>query len=238
MLDQYKAAHEGVVRLLGVPQEDQLSLAENVNSLQLSVAGVRDAALGVERLIPRLEESIARQVDQQTKDLHEAINSYAARLNDGADRQEQLLTRTVGELGTFGPQIGAELGQHVAGHVEQLGVILLSLQAGIDSLGEATTRLTEDHGHEQIVTRASCPRGASQSRLAADPVCVSAAYDRHDPGARKRSPSPRCPRSRRTTLLRTSQGMGPWTSERMRPDGKRRQKFQSMANLPDSLPRQ
>ena len=49
-------------------------------------------------------------MDQQTKDLHEAINSYAARLNDGADRQEQLLTRTVGELGAFGPQIGAELG--------------------------------------------------------------------------------------------------------------------------------
>jgi len=84
--------------LLGTKGEDVKPLAENLKMLQVAVTGVQQVSKEVNQMLPRLEESIARQIDLQTKDLNETMRGHRALLGDMADRQGKLLDHGVEKI--------------------------------------------------------------------------------------------------------------------------------------------
>ncbi len=119
LLQRFEMLQNRFDAVLGVPAEETDSLAANLAKLQGAVAAVQDVAVSVEQLMPQLEESIARQVDQQTRDLNEAMTAYTGRLSDSVEQQDAIfesavtrISASIEDLKKSIPSLNAALSEH------------------------------------------------------------------------------------------------------------------------------
>lgn len=92
--------------MIGDAGSDTRSLAENVRTLQAGVEAMRHASESLLRMTPGIEEAIARQVDQQTRDMHETLHTYVGKLTQSVDRQDAIIEEGLLRVGEGFPRFG------------------------------------------------------------------------------------------------------------------------------------
>jgi chromosome segregation ATPase len=128
LLQKFDAIQGRFDAVLGATDGEVESLVANLGKLQRAVETVQTVSKHVEQLVPQLEEAIARQVDQQTRDINEAITSYTTRLSDSVERQDMILETGVGKI---------------SGAVENLKDSIPSLNDALSSHLERHTKAVE-----------------------------------------------------------------------------------------------
>lgn len=147
LLARFQAAAETLQQLLGVPAADQRPLMENMRQLQGAVVGLSEAVDLTRQSLPSLGETIARQVDRQTGDIHEALTAYSSQVTEIAERQEEVLSTGLEQLRTLVPAIGETVARQVDQQSTDLNEALAgyttSIQNSVSSQGEQLERVEE-----------------------------------------------------------------------------------------------
>jgi ABC-type transporter Mla subunit MlaD len=154
MLQRLEATHTAMVRLLGDPGSDEKSIADMLRVLQQASMAIQHSSERLTDMAPVLEEAMARQLDRQSRDLHETMHNYTGRLADSVGRQEKLQEEGFGRLerglGAFGDTMLEVTQQHDAALFDQLrneiSTVRADLSTGTERLkemGEATRGLAD-----------------------------------------------------------------------------------------------
>jgi hypothetical protein len=116
LVSKLEETQRAMQALLGEPGADSRTLAQNLSALQAGVDAMRQAADGMLRMAPAVEEVLARQFDRQTRDLHETMHAYTGRLGAAVERQDDLvetgLARLEQGIGGFGDVLLEQLREH------------------------------------------------------------------------------------------------------------------------------
>ncbi|MFN2317210.1 MAG: MotA/TolQ/ExbB proton channel family protein [Gemmatimonadales bacterium] len=124
-LAQVTAIAESIHRLVGTPGAEAPSLAAILGQLDQGVQAIHRSSERMVQLVPSLEEAIARQVDRQSRDLHETMHAYTGKLGGSLDRQDALIgtgfDRLEKGVGGFGDLLLTQLQTHDTQLLEGVG---------------------------------------------------------------------------------------------------------------------
>jgi len=125
VLDRLNATQNAMMSLLGEPTADARTLAQNLSVLQQGIVGMHATAEQLVQMTPAIEEAIARQVDRQSRDLHETLHTYIGQLTHNVERQDAIIEDGIIRIGEGFPRFGEvilerlkEQGQILAGSLE------------------------------------------------------------------------------------------------------------------------
>ena len=154
MLDRLDATQTTAATLLGSPAEGSRSLAESLSALEVGVGALGTAAEQLVQITPGIEEAIARQVDQQTRDLHETLHAYVGKLTEAVERQDAVIEDGLLKIGQGFPRFGElilerlrEQGQVLAASLEtpyqQVAAALRQQSVQLAAFGDAAGQLRD-----------------------------------------------------------------------------------------------
>ncbi len=179
LLTRFDETSRVVARLIGTSSD--VSLADTLTILQAGVINLQQAVDGTASLIPSLEETLARQIDQQTSDISTALTAYTGELTVGVQRQTAAVEAGIRSFDELIPVLGETIARGVdqqtsdinealhaqggalqayaveqAVQLKQLQGILSGLDTMINTLQSAvatgTTTLTS--GHNAVIASA------------------------------------------------------------------------------------
>ncbi len=138
-------AHQG--KLLGDPASDSVTLPALAARLDVAGASMIQLTDGVGRLLPSVEETIARQVDRQARDLHETMHDYTQRLLQTVERQEVGVVKHLAQLDALLPgleeRMAAALRRHEEALTQNIGPATRELSQTLASGSTVSARLRE-----------------------------------------------------------------------------------------------
>ena len=116
LVGRLEATQKAMHALLGEPGANTQTLAQNLSMLQTGVQSMSLAAEKMIQMAPAVEEVLARQLDRQSRDLHETMHAYTGRLGSSLEKQEALLEQGFHRLeqgmGGFGDVLLSQLQEH------------------------------------------------------------------------------------------------------------------------------
>lgn len=171
LLHRMEAVSGALTRLLGDPGADARTLAENLAVLQKGTAAMALAAERMREMAPSIEEAIARQVDRQSRDLHETMHAYTGRLSGSVEQQSGIIENGFGRLeqgiGGFGDVLLGQLERHdrelltqVGGSIDQVGEHVAQVEAALRGHFLHLEELRNAVAHLSEATRQLEGRGA------------------------------------------------------------------------------
>jgi chromosome segregation ATPase len=113
---QLAETQTAMMRLLGDPGADATTLAENLAILQRGATALTSSAEQLHRMTPAIEEAISRQVDRQSRDIHEVLHSYTKQFSSSVQQQATTVDENLGRLESgiakFGDVLLGQLQEH------------------------------------------------------------------------------------------------------------------------------
>jgi biopolymer transport protein ExbB/TolQ len=144
LLDSFNGTNERVLRFLGHPSDDTRTLGQSLEELQRGVAAMQASAEALTRMTPSIEEAIARQVDRQSRDLHETIHGYVGRLGDTIERQDAVIESGLQGIRGGLPEFSAAISNRLHEHAQLLASVIDTRTAGLQQATEQQTERLAD----------------------------------------------------------------------------------------------
>lgn len=138
-------------QLLGEPDADTVTLPSLAGRLDGAGASMLTLTEGVQRLLPTVEETIARQVDRQARDLHETMHAYTQRLSDAVERQGTENAKHQAQLESLLPSLEERMAAALHSHEEAL---TRNLAPATTELAETLKTQTQSHAALREATQA------------------------------------------------------------------------------------
>lgn len=173
LLRRFEATHVAVDRLLGTPEAEAPSLHQTLGHLREGVTAFGAAVGDLQRLAPALGESIARQVDRQTADLHQTLHEYTTGFAQAAAQQEQSLAAFAEESRKTIPATGEAIARQID---RQTADIHEALHA---YTGEMRDLVSRQEGQIAAVSRSTRELAAAVGALQAAEESMRAVVEQH-----------------------------------------------------------
>lgn len=145
LLERFENTLEAMVLLVGEPREDSRTLTDNLLALEAGVRAVDETSQQLVRMTPSIEEAIARQVDRQSRDLHETMHEYVGALSKGIERQDDVietgLTRLRDEASSIGEMLRNRVQEHGAAMSLSMEKPIRELSATIEAFSQSAASL-------------------------------------------------------------------------------------------------
>jgi biopolymer transport protein ExbB/TolQ len=126
LLDSYSATNERLLSFMGEPGADSGTIAQNLQALHSGVTALQSAAESMGRITPSIEEAIARQVDRQSRDMHETMHAYVGRLAESIERQDAVIDGGLIRLREGIPGFATAMANGLEAHAQVLAQVLES----------------------------------------------------------------------------------------------------------------
>lgn len=133
--------------VLGDPDVTSLTLPDVAQRIANASSSVQGMSETIDRIVPKFEEAVARQLDLGARDLHETMHKYSQGLTDTVDRQSAGMQEQIAQLRVLLPGIGegvsVALRQHEVSLTEHLAPATQRMSDSLDGARDTTVKLRD-----------------------------------------------------------------------------------------------